>query len=418
MIQKKRGTGPLSAPLASFDGICLPFGPPCAEAIELQLPAARHERRRRRDAVRADGQLRLRGVLEDGGRASPRDADQGAVVAAWEVSAPRTTTETRWWSTTSTPAAGCCRSSSRSLRRASRTGSASRCRRRVTRPVRTTSTSSTWARDTFLDYPHFGVWRDGYYMSANEFPTGQETSSGAAAIVYERDKMLVGQPARFVWFDEAAANPVGGQYIGQLPADADGSRLPPAGEPNVFAEVDDPASIPPQGTDTRLRPAAVELPRRLVEPAGLDVRERRAAELDAAGRAVRAAAVHLRLRRLRAPEGRAAGARRARRPAHVPARVPELRRSRVARAEPHRQGGRARGHPLVRGAEPDDEPGHRPAGDVRARRLADEPAVAVDGQHRDGQAGQHRARLQRIRRRTTTRRSATPAAPRATRPAR
>jgi len=32
VIQKKRGTGPLSAPLASFDGICLPFGPPCAEA--------------------------------------------------------------------------------------------------------------------------------------------------------------------------------------------------------------------------------------------------------------------------------------------------------------------------------------------------------------------------------------------------
>src|SRR6185312_15854424 len=32
VIQKKRGTGPLSAPLTSFDGICLPFGPPCAEA--------------------------------------------------------------------------------------------------------------------------------------------------------------------------------------------------------------------------------------------------------------------------------------------------------------------------------------------------------------------------------------------------
>src|SRR3954471_21022488 len=100
----------------------------------------------------------------------------------------------------------------------------------------------------FLDYPHIGVWPDGYYMSANEFPTGQETSAGAAAIVLERSAMLAGQPARYVWFDESAANPVGGQYIGQLPGDADGSKLPPTGEPDVFAEVDDPTGIPPTGT--------------------------------------------------------------------------------------------------------------------------------------------------------------------------
>ena len=32
VIQKKRGVGPLSAPIANFDGICLPFGDkPCAE---------------------------------------------------------------------------------------------------------------------------------------------------------------------------------------------------------------------------------------------------------------------------------------------------------------------------------------------------------------------------------------------------
>ena len=106
-----------------------------------------------------------------------------------------------------------------------------------------------WGPNTFLDYPHIGVWRDGYYLSANEFPTGQETSSGAAAIVLERDKMLAGQPARYVWFDESAANPLGGQYIGQLPGDVDGTKLPPAGEPDVFAEVDDPSGIPPTGTD-------------------------------------------------------------------------------------------------------------------------------------------------------------------------
>ena len=40
--------------------------------------------------------------------------------------------------------------------------------------------------NVFLDYPKFGVWPDGYYMSANEFPDGSETSSGAGAIAFER----------------------------------------------------------------------------------------------------------------------------------------------------------------------------------------------------------------------------------------
>jgi hypothetical protein len=69
--------------------------------------------------------------------------------------------------------------------------------------------------------------------------------------------MLNGQPARVVFFDEAANNPPGGQWIGQLPADLDGSTLPPAGSPNYFAEVDDPVGVPPTsvgdtGFDLRL----------------------------------------------------------------------------------------------------------------------------------------------------------------------
>ena len=32
VVQKKKGTGSISAPIANFDGICLPFGPPCDEA--------------------------------------------------------------------------------------------------------------------------------------------------------------------------------------------------------------------------------------------------------------------------------------------------------------------------------------------------------------------------------------------------
>jgi hypothetical protein len=103
---------------------------------------------------------------------------------------------------------------------------------------------------TFHDYEKLGVWPDAYYMSTNEFPDGQPTSAGAGAFAFERAKMLAGQPARVVFFDESANNPAGGQYIGQLPGDLDGSTAPPSGSPNLFAEVDDAASIPPtDGSD-------------------------------------------------------------------------------------------------------------------------------------------------------------------------
>ena len=69
-------------------------------------------------------------------------------------------------------------------------------------------------------------------------------------MAFERAKMLAGQPARVIYFDEAAYNPPGGQYIGQLPGDLDGATLPPAGSPNLFAEVDDASTITPtDGSD-------------------------------------------------------------------------------------------------------------------------------------------------------------------------
>jgi hypothetical protein len=103
--------------------------------------------------------------------------------------------------------------------------------------------------DVFFDYPKIGVWPDGYYMTANEFPAGQLTSSGAGAFVFERSQMLAGKAARYVFFDEAASNPTGGQYVGQLPGDLDGTALPATGTPDLVAEVDDPSSIPPTTAD-------------------------------------------------------------------------------------------------------------------------------------------------------------------------
>ena len=83
----------------------------------------------------------------------------------------------------------------------------------------------------FNDYPHIGVLPDAYYMSTNEFPSGQETNSGAGAFAFERAKMLAGQTARFIYFDESSIA-VGG-YVpgGQNPTNLDGQKLPPAGAP-------------------------------------------------------------------------------------------------------------------------------------------------------------------------------------------
>jgi hypothetical protein len=248
VIQKKRGTGPLSAPIANFDGICLPFGAPCAEASSCGcLPpdtngaagATQYVQMVNTDfAVYSKTGAVLRHATpvnalwtSVGGECSAHN--EGDPVVVYDQFA------NRWLLSqfVASPAAG---EDYGECVAVSQTNDATGAYNLY---------FFDWGANTFLDYPHIGVWRDGYYLSANEFPTGQETSSGAAAIVLERDKMLAGLPARYVWFDEAAANPVGGEYIGQLPADVDGSRLPPAGEPDVFAEVDDASSIPPTGTD-------------------------------------------------------------------------------------------------------------------------------------------------------------------------
>jgi hypothetical protein len=73
------------------------------------------------------------------------------------------------------------------------------------------------------DYPKVGVWPDGYYMSTQRgFP-----SSGLDVWVFERDKMLAGQPARQVQFAIAAPS------IVLQPSDLTGPP-PPKGAPNYF----------------------------------------------------------------------------------------------------------------------------------------------------------------------------------------
>jgi uncharacterized repeat protein (TIGR01451 family) len=101
--------------------------------------------------------------------------------------------------------------------------------------------------DTFNDYGKFGVWPDGYYFTTNQFSSKPEEGlaanqpnavaawKGAGAAAFDRVSMLNGLTATLIYFDLYPVNPNLG---GMLPADFDGTNLPPANSPNYFAEVD------------------------------------------------------------------------------------------------------------------------------------------------------------------------------------
>jgi len=102
-----------------------------------------------------------------------------------------------------------------------------------------------WHRYEFLisetkinDYPKFGVWPDGYYMTVNQFEYSSGWNwAGQGVAAFERDQMLVGAPARMVFYDLYAVDETLG---GMLPADLDGPP-PPLGSPNPFVQMDDDA---------------------------------------------------------------------------------------------------------------------------------------------------------------------------------
>src|SRR5205085_272943 len=50
----------------------------------------------------------------------------------------------------------------------------------------------------FFDYPHLGVWPDGYYMSMNVFNSAGTAFLGPQPFAFDRAKMLAGLPASFV----------------------------------------------------------------------------------------------------------------------------------------------------------------------------------------------------------------------------
>jgi hypothetical protein len=80
------------------------------------------------------------------------------------------------------------------------------------------------------DYPKFGVWPDGYYMSCNRFAAGSGGYAGTGAAAFDRTLMLAGNPnAQMIWFSLPNSN----EAYSMLPSDCDGA-FPTAGTPNYF----------------------------------------------------------------------------------------------------------------------------------------------------------------------------------------
>lgn len=94
-----------------------------------------------------------------------------------------------------------------------------------------------WAFTTgmnFPDYPKYGIWSDGYYISTREF-AGGSTYTAVGAYALNREQMLLGNPnpqvVSFVFPRGSQSFRVGD---GLLPADLDGNTLPPAGSPQYY----------------------------------------------------------------------------------------------------------------------------------------------------------------------------------------
>jgi hypothetical protein len=107
-------------------------------------------------------------------------------------------------------------------------------------------TAGTWLLYTFdtgvfPDYPKFGVWPDGYYMSSYEGPN-------LGIYVFDRGTMLLGNPATFMKTTIPSLGAPGVRDTRILPADLDGAA-PTAGTPNFFVRTVDDQQDPANPND-------------------------------------------------------------------------------------------------------------------------------------------------------------------------
>jgi len=86
--------------------------------------------------------------------------------------------------------------------------------------------------NNFPDYPKMGVWPDAYYFTFNNFNITGTAYVGANACAADRSKMLAGQSATMVCFQQNSSQ------WSELPSDLDGPTPPAVGTPNFVMELD------------------------------------------------------------------------------------------------------------------------------------------------------------------------------------
>ncbi len=109
----------------------------------------------------------------------------------------------------------------------------------VSQTANPTGSYYRWAFTTgtnFPDYPKHGMWSDAFYISTREFAGGSGGAfAGVGAYAIHRAQLIAGNPNPTVisFLQPPGATP----YIvgdGLLPADLDGTALPPPGAPNYY----------------------------------------------------------------------------------------------------------------------------------------------------------------------------------------
>ena len=90
-----------------------------------------------------------------------------------------------------------------------------------------------WPNDYLNDYPKFGVWPDGYYLTVNQFEVGAGGFAGAGVAVFDRAAMLSGSAATAQYWNLDA------QWASLLPSDLDGETPAPAGSPAYLVATSD-----------------------------------------------------------------------------------------------------------------------------------------------------------------------------------
>jgi hypothetical protein len=89
----------------------------------------------------------------------------------------------------------------------------------------------------FYDYPKLGTWPDAYYMAMNVFNSGGTAYLGTEPFAFDRTKMLCGLPATVI--SPGVVGTPANNEDPLMPADIDGTVLPPPSAPNTFLEFPD-----------------------------------------------------------------------------------------------------------------------------------------------------------------------------------